>query len=87
MDQKNEDSAQLESLANLLRRRLEVIADHAWRDSDPDAHLEALKSVSLEIGSVHESFGGELPGRLEHFLTKCSFDKALAYLEGDVTSE
>ena len=76
-------SNDLQNLAALLRRRLEVIADHNWRDSDPDAHFEALKSVSLEIGELHQSISGQLPARLNHFLGQCSFDKALTYIEGE----
>ena len=35
-------------LAKLLEERVAVIADHEFRDRDPEAHLEALKSVSGE---------------------------------------
>ncbi|MGI9244768.1 MAG: hypothetical protein ACR2RV_28450 [Verrucomicrobiales bacterium] len=77
----SESSSDLQDLANLLRRRVEIIADHAWRDTDPDAHLEALKSVSLEIMAIHQSLAGTLPARLDHFLAQCSFEKALAYIE------
>ena len=72
---------ELETLANLLRRRLEVIADHAWRDRDPEAHLEELKSVSEKIVALHQEISPGLPARLNHFLTQCSFDKALAWIE------
>ena len=72
---------EFENLATLLRRRLEVIADHEWRDRDPDAHLEALKEVSEEIVALRENFPGKLPGQLNHYLIQCSFDKALAFLE------
>jgi hypothetical protein len=68
-------------LAALLRRRKQTIADHALRDRDPAAHLEALKAVSLEITAWHEARRGTLPPRLEHFLGGCSFDKALQFLE------
>ncbi len=71
----------LQTLAGLLRRRLDLIADHAWRDRDPDGHLGALRSVSEEIGQLHRSLAGTLPPRLEHFLANCSFDKALNFLE------
>jgi hypothetical protein len=70
-------------LATLLRRRKETIADHAFRDRDPAAHLEALKAVSHEITAWHDSHRGTLPPRLEHFLGGCSFDKALRFLESD----
>ena len=68
-------------LADLLRRRLEVIADHDFRDRDSAAHLGALKSISLEIDAWHASRRGTLPARLEHFLESRSFDKALRFLE------
>lgn len=72
-------------LARLLRQRLEVIADHAFRDRDPAAHLDALKSVSEEILAWHQTHRGTLHPRLEHFLGGCSFDKALRFLESDGT--
>jgi len=75
------DPNALENLVGLLRRRLEVIADHSWRDAEPDAHFEALKSVSLEIGAAHAALSAQLPARLNHFLGQCSFDKALAFIE------
>ena len=70
-------------LAGLLRRRLEVIADHAWRDSDPEGHLEALKEVSLAVDSERERLAPNLPARLAHFLFNASYSKALAWIEGD----
>ena len=72
-------------LAQLLRRRLETIADHDFRDRDPAAHLDALKSVSEEILAWHQARRGTLHPRLEHFLGGCSFDKALRFLESDGT--
>lgn len=72
-------------LAALLRQRKATIADHAFRDRDPAAHLEALKSVSEEITTWHVARRGTLPPRLEHFLGGCSFDKALQFLESDGT--
>lgn len=76
-----EPNAALENLAALLRRRIEIIADHTWRDADPAAHLEALKAVSLQIGARHASVAAQLPARLNHFFTQCSFDKALEFIE------
>jgi len=51
----------MEMSADLLRRRLEIIGDHACRDSDPDGHVEALKTVSLEITVTHQRLAGQLP--------------------------
>ena len=68
-------------LAKLLEARIAVIADHAFRDRDPEAHLEALKRVSGAIVSWHEAHRSEIDGNLDHFLTGASYQKALLYLE------
>ena len=71
----------LASLRTLLQRRLDLIADHAFRDRDAAAHLEALKNVSEEIMAEHQRRRAQLPPRLNHFLTQASFSKALEYLD------
>ena len=68
-------------LAKLLESRIAVIADHEFRDRDPKAHLEALKSVSESISCWHQSHQSEIDGDLDHFLTGASYQKALLYLE------
>ncbi|MCH1510928.1 MAG: hypothetical protein L7T84_17115 [Akkermansiaceae bacterium] len=68
-------------LAKLLEARIAVIAEHEFRDRDPGAHLEALKSVSEAIVSWHEEHRSEIDGNLDHFLTGASYQKALLYLE------
>lgn len=68
------------NLRTLLQRRLDLIADHAFRDRDAAAHLEALKTVSEEIVAEHQRLRTELPPRLNHFLTQASFSKALDFL-------
>ncbi len=72
----------LDKLATLLARRLEIIADHAWRDADPDAHLNALREVSESIEAEHQSLRPQLPPRLRHYLQQASYQKALALLQG-----
>ena len=71
----------LDPLAGLLQKRLTIIADHAFRDRDPQAHLDALKVISEKIQREHESLKGKIPPRLEHFLSGASYDKALAFIE------
>ena len=73
--------AEAAALAELLRRRLAVIGDTAFRDRDPEAHLEALKTVSEAIMAKHADLKPKLHPRLDHFLTNCSYEKALDYLE------
>ena len=68
-------------LVKLLEDRVEVIADHEFRDRDPEAHLEALKKVSEAIVSWHVAHRSEIDGNLDHFLTGASYQKALLYLE------
>ena len=71
-------------LARLLENRIAIIADHAFRDRDPEAHLEALKNVSEAIVEWHQAHRGEIDGNLDHFLTGASYQKALLYLEAGV---
>lgn len=68
-------------LADLLRRRISVIADHSWRDRDSAGHLEALKEVSESIAAWTAANRSTLDPQLRHYLANCSFDKALAHLE------
>ena len=70
-----------DELIDLLRRREAVIADHAWRDRDPAAHLDALRAVSEEISAWAAAHRGQADARLRHFLDNASFAKALAWLE------
>ena len=67
-------------LAELLRQRLSIIADHAWRDRDSAGHLEALKDVSGRLMAWTAENRPNLDGQLRHYLTNASFDKALAHL-------
>lgn len=71
----------MDHLRILLQRRIDLIADHAFRDRDAAAHLEALKKVSEEISAEHQRLRPTLPARLNHFLTQSSFSKALEYLD------
>lgn len=68
-------------LTNLLRRRLSIIADHAWRDRDAAGHLDALKEVSEEISNWTAAHRGEVDAQLRHYLANASYQKALAHLE------
>ncbi len=69
-------------LIALLRRRITLIADHAWRDRDAAGHLEALKTVSEEISTWTAEHRSEVDARLRHYLGNASFAKALDHLEG-----
>lgn len=75
------DSEVHRELAAALRERLAVIADRASYARDTQAHLAQLQEVSERIAAL----GGRMPApvdpRLAHYLERCSYDKALAFLE------
>ncbi len=68
-------------LIDLLRRRVAIIADHAWRDRDSTSHLEALKEVSEKISTWTLAHRTEVDAQLRHYLANASYQKALAHLE------
>jgi hypothetical protein len=70
-----------QDLAEALRRRRAVIADRELYARDPAAHLEQLKSASEQITSLQAQLPPPVNPQLAHFLERCSYDKALAFLE------
>lgn len=75
------------ALTSLLRRRVAIIADHAWRDGDAAAHLEALQEVSEAISAWTLAHRTTVDARLRHYLGNCSYQKALAHLEAAEADE
>lgn len=67
-------------LQTLLKTRLAIIADHAFRDRDPAAHLETLKTTSEQIDSYAKAHHPKFDARLRHYLSNCSYQKALDHL-------
>lgn len=67
-------------LQTLLRQRLDVIADHSFRDRDPAAHLEALKAVSERIALYEQAHHSSFDVKLRHYLSNFSYQKALDHL-------
>lgn len=75
-------SPDLIPLAEALRERLAVIADHAHRNRDQAAHLQRLIDVSGKIvGLINSLSAQELDPQFRHYLEKKSYDKALAWIE------
>lgn len=58
-----------------------MIADHAFRTSDPEAHLTALRKVSEAIDAEYQRLKPQLDGRLRHFLQQASYQKALEWIQ------
>lgn len=67
-------------LQNLLRRRVEIIADRAFYDRDPAAHLAALREVSEAIDTYASTHHREFDPKLRHYLSQASYQKALEHL-------
>lgn len=72
----------LPALELALRKRLDVVADHALRDRDPAAHLEALKAAHRELEFQVAALPPDTDPRLLHFLERQSYEKAVAFLNG-----
>jgi len=77
-----ETTAAPEALAQALRQRLAIIADREWVQRDAPGHLEALKDVSETIASLSTQLPEPVHPQLRHYLERCSYDKALAFLSG-----
>jgi hypothetical protein len=69
----------ISELIELLRRREDVIADHAWRDRDAAGHLAALQRVSEELAAWTLAHRAAVDAQLRHFLSNASYAKALPY--------
>src|SRR5947207_5373900 len=72
-------------LAAALRERLSIIADESSRKK-PEQHGAKLKSISEKIARLQEQLPPPIDARLAHYLERCSYDKALALLEGRALS-
>jgi hypothetical protein len=68
-------------LAVALRERLAVIADRAFYDRDPAAHLEKLRTVSEKITRLGAALPRPIPGDFAHYLQRASYQKALDWIE------
>ena len=76
------DSPLFAKLAAALRERIAVIADRELFARDPAAHLEKLRTASEQIASLQKQLPSPVDPHLAHYLDRCSYDKALAFLEG-----
>ena len=79
-------NSELKKLAELLRKRLEIIADPEFRDKDPESHLVSLKEISVAIESEYETLRNSIDARLKHYLTNMSYEKALSHIEDNISN-
>ncbi len=68
-------------LADALRARRATIFDHAAREADAAAHLARLQRASEAVSAAEARLSRPLDPDLAHYLSRCSYDKALAWLE------
>ena len=73
----------LADLEQVLRERLVVIGDEESRH-DQARHIARLRAVSEKIDQLHHSLPSSIDPRLNHYLERKSYDKALKYLEGQL---
>ncbi|HEY2573823.1 MAG TPA: hypothetical protein VGH65_07130 [Verrucomicrobiaceae bacterium] len=73
--------AALPRLRDLLQLRLALIANQTLRESDPASQLAQLREVSEAISAFHAEHQSDLPPRLNHFLERASFQKAIEFIE------
>lgn len=77
----NPTSEQLDSLCQALRRRLDIVADHALRDRDPAAHLAALREAASHLETLQNALPPGTDPQLRHYLERQSYHKAIDWLE------
>ena len=70
----------LADLAEALRERLAVIRDEESR-CDAAKHIARLRAVSEKIDRLQASLPLSTDPRLNHYLERKSYDKALEFLE------
>jgi len=63
-----------------VKDRLDLVADHAFRDRDPAAHLAALKSAAARLDALVASLPPDADPNLRHYLERQSYTKALDWL-------
>jgi len=77
----SEKSDAYRQLAETLTRRLEIIADRKSYQQNPTAHLAQLEAISEEIAKIACQLPAAIDPQLAHYLQRCSYDKALAFLK------
>jgi hypothetical protein len=73
-----------QNLRVAVQTRLDIVADHAFRDRDSAAHLEALKSAAANLDALLASLPSDTDPTLRHYLERHSYTKALAWLQDAV---
>ncbi len=81
------NTAVYRELADALRHRLAVIGDRAAYERDAPTHLRQLQQASEKIVELQQRLPVPLDPQLRHYLERCSYDKALSFLEANASTE
>jgi hypothetical protein len=73
-----------QNLKVAVQTRLDIVADHAFRDRDSAGHLEALKSAAANLDALVANLPSDTDPTLRHYLERQSYTKALAWLQDAV---
>ncbi len=71
-------------LGELFRERLRIIGDRELRETNPDLQLKQLEAVSIDIQATQKRLPGDIDPHFAHYLSGCSYQKALAWIEATV---
>jgi hypothetical protein len=71
-------------LKTALRERLTIIHDEESR-RNAVTHMARLRAVSEKIAKLQAHLAQPIDPRLAHYLQRKSYDKALEFLEGQIT--
>lgn len=73
-------------LREALRARLALIADESSRQNARQ-HMERLRQVSERISALAAELPTTADPQLKHYLARCSYSKALEFLEAGRPNE
>ena len=73
------------NLLTAVQARLDIVADHGFRDRDPQAHLAALKTAATTLDAEVANLPPSADPMLRHYLERQSYTKALDWLRAAVS--
>lgn len=72
-------------LHDAVKARLDIVADHEFRDRDAAGHLAALKSAAEKLDAEVARLPAGTDPMLRHYLERQSYTKALDWLQEAVS--
>jgi hypothetical protein len=84
-DHQSAESNVLADLREALRERLSIIHDEQSR-RDEAKHIARLKAISERIDDLQTRLPKPVHPGLGHYLQRKSYDKALEFLEGQISA-